>query len=562
VAGTTTTRRRRLGLLAILALAFATALLVQPFGYNQGAHYALVRALADGTPRIDAYRDFSGDIGYYKGHYYSNKAPGLALVTLPVYKAAHALGLPSGVHVLSLWGVLLPGILLLLLVWRVADRAEPGYGFAAAFTLGIATLVLPFLGMYFAHILSALLGFAAFAVLWSERDGPHQRPWLVAAAGFLAGFAVVVEYPLALTAVVLGLYAISRRPVFSRALVWTGGVFVGLVPLLAFNRWAFGSFTQLSYSHLVVNSKPGGPPIVAQPTKEAFQPRVAVELLLSARGLLTLAPILAVGITGAVFLYRRRRAEALTMGTIAGLFLLYNTSFIYFGGFGPGPRYLIPSLPFAAVGLAAAYRRLPVTTLALAAVSAGTMLLATITEPLLPNNEGHGIQRFGDVAHPSRWLDRLRDGTFTDTVFAHTGVGHGWLSIAPVLIVVLAAVALAAASVGRVDVARRDAECAAVAVAGWVVALLAAPALLRHDRFEGGVAGAWAVVALLVAVVFACVETRRGGLVRGLAAAPLVALPFLRDGPGWALAASALALALLAVARVARSRFTLALRSS
>lgn len=552
MAGTTTTRRRRLGLLAILALAFATALLVQPFGYNQGAHYALVRALADGTPRIDAYRDFSGDIGYYKGHYYSNKAPGLAFVTLPVYKVAHALGLPSGVHVLSLWGVLLPGILLLLLVWRVGDRVEPGYGFAAAFTLGIATLVLPFLGMYFAHVLSALLGFAAFAVLWSERDGP-QRPWLVAAAGFLAGFAVVVEYPLALIAVVLGFYAIARRPVFRRGLVWTGGAIVGLLPLLAFNQWAFGSFTQLSYSHLVVNSK-AGQVVVAQPTKQAFQPRVAVELLLSSRGLLTLAPIVALGIVGAVFVYRRRRAEALTIGAIAVWFLLYNTSFIYFGGFGPGPRYLIPALPFAAVGLAAAYRRVSVTTLALAAVSAGAMLLATITEPLLPNNEGRGIVRFGDVAHPSRWLDRLRDGTFTDTVFAHAGLGHGWLSIAPVLVVVVAAVALAAAAVGRLEFTRRDAECAAVAVAGWLVALLAAPELLHHDRFEGGVAGVWAVVALLVCIVLACVETSRGGLVRAIPAAPLVALPFLRDRPSWALAVALLALALLVANRVIRSR--------
>ena len=545
MAGTTTTRRRRLGLLAILALAFATALLVQPFGYNQGAHYALVRALSDGTPRIDAYRDFSGDIGYYKGHYYSNKAPGLAFVTLPVYKVTHALGLPSGVHVLSLWGVLLPGVLLLLLVWRVGDRIEPGYGFVAAFTLGIATLVLPFLGMYFAHVLSALLGFAAFAVLWSERDGP-RRPWLVAAAGLLAGFAVV-----------LGFYAISRRPVLRRGLVWTAGVFVGLLPLLAFNQWAFGSFTQLSYSHLVVSSK-GGHVVVAQPSRHGFQPRVAVELLLSSRGLLTLAPVVALGIAGAVFLYRRRRAEALTIGAIAGSFLLYNTSFIYFGGFGPGPRYLIPALPFAAVGLAAAYRSVPVTTLALAGISAGAMLLATITEPLLPNNEGPGIVRFGDVAHPSRWLDRLRDGTFTDTVFAHAGLGHGWLSIAPVLVVVVAAVALAAAAVGRLEVTRRDAECAAVAVAGWLVALLAAPELLHHDRFEGGVAGVWAVVALLVAVVLACVEARRGGLLRALPAAPLVALPFLRDRPSWALAVALLALALLAADRVRGKKRALA----
>ena len=73
-------------------------------------------------------------------------------------------------------------------------------------------------------------------MLWSERDRP-QRLRLVAAAGFLAGFAVVVEYPLALIAVVLGLHAIARRSMLKRGIVWIGGVFVGLLPLLAYNQW-------------------------------------------------------------------------------------------------------------------------------------------------------------------------------------------------------------------------------------------------------------------------------------------------------------------------------------
>jgi hypothetical protein len=549
VAGTTTTRRRRLGLLSILALAFASALLLQPFGYNQGAHYALVRALADGTPRIDAYADYSGDIAYYRGHYYSNKAPGLAFVTLPVFKVTHALGLPSGVHVLSLWGVLLPGILLLVLVWRVGDRVEPGFGFAAAFTLGVATLVLPFLGMYFAHVLSALLAFAAFAVLWAEREG-LPRPWLVAAGGLLAGFAAVVEYPLGIVCVILGLYAVSRRPIVRRGLAWATGVFVGLLPLLAFNRWAFGSFTQLSYSHLVVQRRPGAPVIATAPSSDRFQPRVAVELLLSPRGLLTLAPVVAAGAVGAVFLYRRRRAEALVIGAVAASFLAYNTLFIYFGGFGPGPRYLIPALPFACVGLAVAYRRIPATTLVLAVVSAGAMLLATVTEPLLPNNEGAGVRRFGDVAHPGLWLDRLRDGRFTDTVFAHAGLGRGWLSIVPVLLLVATGVALAAAAVGRVAFHRRDLECAAVALAGWLLALFSAPELLRHDRFEGGTAGVFAALVLLTAIVLAVAAANRGGVAGALPAVPLVAIPFLRERPVWALA-----LVLAATAGLAAARF-------
>ena len=55
---------------------------VHDVGWNQGAHYALVRALADGTPTIDRTRfevggGGTGDISRIHGHYYAAKAPGL-----------------------------------------------------------------------------------------------------------------------------------------------------------------------------------------------------------------------------------------------------------------------------------------------------------------------------------------------------------------------------------------------------------------------------------------------------------------------------------------------------
>ena len=46
-------RTRRFAILAIGALVFAFAYLIQNAGDNERAHYALVRALADGTPTID-----------------------------------------------------------------------------------------------------------------------------------------------------------------------------------------------------------------------------------------------------------------------------------------------------------------------------------------------------------------------------------------------------------------------------------------------------------------------------------------------------------------------------
>ena len=84
------------------------------------------------------------------------------------------------IYLIGLWGNVLPGLLLLLLVWRVAERFEPGYGAAAAVALGLGTMVLPLSTLLFSHVFTAFLGFAAFALMLRERDGPPS-PMLLGA---------------------------------------------------------------------------------------------------------------------------------------------------------------------------------------------------------------------------------------------------------------------------------------------------------------------------------------------------------------------------------------------
>ena len=74
------TRKRRWTIVAFAAFAVAAVFPMQVNGWNQNAHYALVRALAQGTPTIDKTRTEIGDLGtgdvtLVDGHYYSNKAP-------------------------------------------------------------------------------------------------------------------------------------------------------------------------------------------------------------------------------------------------------------------------------------------------------------------------------------------------------------------------------------------------------------------------------------------------------------------------------------------------------
>lgn len=445
--------KRRAGALAIVAVAVVFAMPVQGVSDNQASHLALVRALSTGTAAIDEHAATTADKVRLDGHWYSNKAPGLAFASLPAYMVLDAAGVPDAARraaarrgdperdadrglawAVGLAGNVLPAIGVLVLVLLLGNRVAPRCGTAAAVTLGLSTLLLPFATMLFAHALSALLAFAAFALLWSERRGP-ERPWLLVAAGALAGLAVVTEYTVGLVGAVLGVYALSRRLAPARAAAYAAGAVAGALPLLAYNALAFGSPLHVSYEG--VEAQGSGLFGVRLP-----QPDVAWDILVSDRGLLTLSPVLALAVVGIVLMARRGfRAEAWVVAAVAAGMLAMNAGFYLdsgapgaenhpFGGFSPGPRLLVPMLPFLALGLAASYRRFPRLTLALAVISAGRTLLATLTEPLVGPDTGV-------------WRDRLADSDFTATVVTELGAGHGWAAVIPILAAAAAAAVLA-----------------------------------------------------------------------------------------------------------------------
>src|SRR5207302_10988256 len=126
---------------------------------------------------------------------------------------------------------------IMLLVRHAGDGLAPGCGAPAAVTLGLGTLVLTFSTVLFSHVLSACLGFAAFAILFRERHGRQDgRLSPLALAGFVAGCAVTTEYALFLVAAALAVYAVyaTKRPL-RRALAYAGGAAAGIVPLALYN---------------------------------------------------------------------------------------------------------------------------------------------------------------------------------------------------------------------------------------------------------------------------------------------------------------------------------------
>src|SRR5438552_2528525 len=137
-------RRNLLFAVVLLAAATAYALPFRQPNCNTSAHYALVQTLAAASPTIDAIHGESCDISWWHDHFYANKAPGLALVTVPWYATLRAVGAlrrdpaasrpyPAAMRALprrdlwlmGLWGAVLPALGLLALVRAVGDRLSP-----------------------------------------------------------------------------------------------------------------------------------------------------------------------------------------------------------------------------------------------------------------------------------------------------------------------------------------------------------------------------------------------------------------------------------------------------
>ena len=511
--------RARPGLAAIACLGIAWGFVMHSMGWAQLAHFAQVRALADGQANIDRWHWQTKDKAWVDGHFYSVNAQGLPLLTLPEYMAldvagawsvsreaadsashaAHPRWAPPGhsypyvmqygfdphramrvetqvedeapmVWALTLLGAVIPAIVLLLLVRWAGDRIQPGYGTAAAVTLGLGTILMTFAAEYFSHVAAAALGFATFAILFREREGP-PRLLPVAAAGLVAGLAVTFEYPLGLLGIILFVYALSRPvPRLPRALTYGAAAVIGAAPALAFNWWALGSPLDFAYSSAVAIQGLSGHAVLGLNDPGFFgiavpRPSAALDLLVASRGILTLTPVLAVALVGAVLMRNtERRAEANVVLAVAAVFFVYNSGYwLPFGGGTPGPRFLIPAMPFLALGWAVSYKRLPALTLAMAVPSFLLMLVGSMTFPLIGQNG------------TSTWAGELGNGILEQTLLTVVGVGNSWLATAPVVAALATAIVLAARATPRARLS--DARLAAGALAAWVLIFVFGPTI-------------------------------------------------------------------------------------
>ncbi len=398
--------------LIAVVLFVSYAYFYQGGGWNQNSRFDLVRSLIEqGTLRIDSYHENTGDKALYQGHYYSDKAPGLALLALPfvatLRPVLRAAGVspdsPRGIVALSyiatVIGVSLPtaaaGAFLFLLGLRLGSSVSASaFG---ALAMGLATPVWAWATLFWGHALAGACFVFALATAMRLRETPdpaRDRFWGFI-VGLTAGWATVSEYPAAPASAIVVILALVLVWPNGRERRWrvagsvSAGALICVVVLIVYQRAAFGSFLHLSYSYYEAGAFPWmthGFMGLTYP-----KPDVMLKLLFGCRrGLLFYGPILAAAPFGLRLLWKNSqiRPIARACAAIATYYFLFNASFhAWHGAWSYGPRYLAAGVPLLATGIAplwsraGSYLRGVLVVLALCGLGLSLMGVSTTAQP-------------------------------------------------------------------------------------------------------------------------------------------------------------------------------------
>ena len=406
---TTITRRRAVIVGLVLFVSFAY--FYEGGGWNQNTRFDLVRAILEArTVRIDLYHENTGDKAQVGPHFYMDKAPGASLIAVPAVGAVRAVmhlahaklysreAMVVYSYVATLAAAALPAAIAGWCVFWAARRlgADDGAATLAAIVCGLGTPLWAYATIFYGHALAA--GCLAVAYVGSLRLGDaltrHQTLRIALIVGLSAGWAVVTEYPASIPAGVLVLYAVwlrwTREPSsLARASVMMSvGLAFGAIVLLGYNWLAFGKLLYIGYTseegYAAMRTGIFG---VNLPTIEGTYGILFGQY----RGLLPLAPVLAITPVGFGFLLResRTRSDAAVAGFVALYYFVLTAGYAYWsGGWSYASRHLGPALPFLSLGLAPIWMRtgrvLRAALLVVALVGVGESLVAVSTTPQPP----------------------------------------------------------------------------------------------------------------------------------------------------------------------------------
>jgi len=454
-----TRQRRRVGWLLFFLAVVGFAYFITNLSWNGTSRMALTLSMADhGELNIDRYHASrwltTGDKSFFQGHYYSDKAIGLSLLSIVPHIATRALfaldpnegrRLRLEGHWLAFVNVACPAALALMLLFHLAGRggASATAALFPAIAIGFASPVWSLASAFFGHVAAGAWLFFSFHVLRGMRASPEtissRRLFL---AGLFLGITLIIEYPVAPIVLFLAVYGGFVLHEHGRLGNWrlvvaaVAGAAIPLGILLCYNAACFGSPWRLSYQTLANAgfraAHAQGIVGVGIPSWKAL----AYITVHPIRGLFAQSPVLLLGFPGLWRMWKHAhwRAEAILISASLLALLAINAGFpVWWGGWSSHARHLVPILFLLGVPLAFLNRPWRIASCVLLAVSVAQTLVVVLTGPLPPDtrlalflqsSSGHGwlpLTGFSPIYDDA--VARLLSGRFRQNVLSLAGVG-------------------------------------------------------------------------------------------------------------------------------------------
>ncbi|MDQ1273170.1 MAG: hypothetical protein QG591_1800 [Planctomycetota bacterium] len=374
-------------------------------GANQNATYDQIRSIVEyGELSINRFVYNTADLSVYKGHFFSNKGPGLAFLGVPIglvlFKSKEVflhfmmedIYFLLVCHLISWLTVSFISAILCVVLFRFISRLTQCTTTALVGTMGYAfgTTAFAYSTIFYAHQIAAAFSFIPFYIVFVLNDKKTNSFSSLFLSGLLAGYSVITEYPCIFVWLILFLYILflfsdKKKYIF----LFLAGSSIPAIILLSYNYLCYGNPLLFSYfSHFVSNADiqsglRGTAKTISLPSivilyKITFDPY---------RGIFFYCPFLLTFFPGIYFFLRKEGAskEFLLFITIVIYYFVFNASYRYwYGGLSLGPRHLVATLPFMVLLSSFFIKQYPKISICGVLVSFFSMLMAVSVTPETP----------------------------------------------------------------------------------------------------------------------------------------------------------------------------------
>ena len=381
----------KIELLIFIVLVISYGYFFRKIDWNSGTRLDLVWSIVEHhSLSIDTYHENTGDKAFYKGHFYTDKAPGISFFGAPFYCiASKILRLCSSssalvdyvfkIYIPTFFVVIIPSAIMGVIFYRVTNLFINNTGLSALGTISysLGTIVFFYSNMFYAHHVSVFLFFTAFYILIKSTNpvrksrlltrltvhaGDDLPPTSLVAfsnganikevgkskiflSGSLLGLAILCEYPMGFFAIFIFAYLFTITKSIKLLAYLALPVCLSIIILGIYHYACFDNplKTGYNYEYLSYFAKHH-----AQGISGIKLPKLSRIIKLTfglKRGMFIMHPFLLFAFSGAYFgLKSKRKREFLFLIIISVAVILFYSSFKFFA-----ERFLITAIPFLCI---------------------------------------------------------------------------------------------------------------------------------------------------------------------------------------------------------------------